>query len=171
MTSTDRAEDEIAALVTAAQRGDVLAMDDLLSVLEPMVRRVCRPIAREDGADATQEALVAIFRNIRQLRSPSALFGWAKAIAAREAVRMTAQRKRIVVAEVADRAADEVDVELTAGIADVMSRLKDDHRAVLALRHIDGLDEQEVSEALSIPVGTVRSRLFRAREAFRNAWL
>ncbi|MFD7560032.1 RNA polymerase sigma factor [Streptomyces sp. NPDC059835] len=171
MTSTDRAEDEMAALVTAAQRGDVLAMDDLLSVLEPMVRRVCRQIAREDGADATQEALVAIFRNIRQLRSPLALFGWAKAIAAREAVRMTAQRKRIVVAEVADRAADEVDVELTAGIADVMSRLKHDHRAVLALRHIDGLDEQEVSEALSIPVGTVRSRLFRAREAFRNAWL
>ncbi|MER5730664.1 sigma-70 family RNA polymerase sigma factor [Streptomyces sp. NPDC002138] len=153
-----------------AQRGDALAMDELLGILAPRVGRICGPIALEDGADATQEALIAIFRNLRQLRSASALFGWARAIAAREAVRLAAQRNRVVVAEIADSPAVDVDVELTADIGDVLRRLSPEHRVVLALRHIEGLDEQEVSDVLAIPVGTVRSRLFRARDAFRKAW-
>ncbi|MFJ5549094.1 RNA polymerase sigma factor [Streptomyces sp. NPDC093225] len=162
--------ERVAELVRGAQRGDALAMDELLTVLTPRVARVCGPIALEDGPDAAQEALIAIFRNIGQLKSPEALFGWARAIAAREALRYAKRRNRVVVAEIADRAAEGVDVELSADIEDVLGRLTPEHRLVLAMRHVEGLDEQEVSEALRIPVGTVRSRLFRAREAFRRAW-
>jgi RNA polymerase sigma-70 factor (ECF subfamily) len=62
------------------------------------------------------------------------------------------------------------DLHLASDIADALHRLAPEHRAVLMLRHVEGLSEQEVSALLEIPVGTVRSRLFRARRSFRSAW-
>ena len=160
---------ELAGLVHGAQRGDALAMDELLGILAPYVARICGPVALQDGADATQEALLSVFRNIRQLKAPAALFGWVRSIAVREAVRIARQRQRAVVAELADVPSD-ADLELATDIEDVLRRLSPEHRAVLTLRHIEGLDEQEVSRVLAVPVGTVRSRLFRARGSFRSAW-
>lgn len=52
------------------------------------MRRVCGPIALQDGADAAQEALIAIFKNLGGLREPAAIYGWARAIAVREAIRV-----------------------------------------------------------------------------------
>jgi DNA-directed RNA polymerase specialized sigma24 family protein len=74
-------------LVRAAQGGDSMAMAELLDVLAPYVARLCGPIALDDGADAAQEALITIFTQLGQLREPAALFGWARVIAIREAVR------------------------------------------------------------------------------------
>ncbi|KUJ69018.1 RNA polymerase subunit sigma-24 [Streptomyces albus subsp. albus] len=164
-----RDPDETARLVRRAQRGDALAMDRLLSVLTPYVGRICGPVAMEDGADAAQEALICVFRNIRQLKEPAALFGWVRSIAVREAVRLAKARQITVPAELTDEPAGE-DLELASDIGDVMRRLTPEHRAVLTLRHIEGLNEQEVAAMLSVPVGTVRSRLFRARLSFRSAW-
>src|SRR5579859_3257234 len=84
---------ELERLVRAAQRGDQLAMAELMGVLAPLVARWCGPIALQDGADAAQEALIAIFRGLPGLRQPAALVGWARAIAIREAVRV-AKRER-----------------------------------------------------------------------------
>lgn len=164
-----REPEELARLVHGAQRGDALAMDELLGILAPYVGRICGPVALQDGADATQEALLAVFRNIRQLKTSSALFGWVRSIAVREAVRIAKQRQRVVVAEMVD-VPSEADLELATDIEDVLRRLSPEHRVVLTLRHIEGLDEQEVSRVLRLPVGTVRSRLFRARNSFRSAW-
>ncbi|MEU9208067.1 RNA polymerase sigma factor [Streptomyces sp. NPDC048415] len=161
----------MARLVEGAQRGDALAMDELLGVLAPYVGRVCGPVALQDGADAAQEALIAVFRNIRQLKTPAALFGWVRAIAVREAVKFAKQRQRqnTVPVEWGDKPTVE-DLQLASDIADAMGRLAPEHRAVLTLRHVEGLSEQEVAGVLSVPVGTVRSRLFRARRSFRTAW-
>jgi RNA polymerase sigma factor (sigma-70 family) len=164
-----REPEELARLVRDAQHGDALAMDELLSILAPYVGRICGPVALQDGADATQEALLAVFRNIRQLKTAAALFGWVRSIAVREAVRLARQRQRVIVAELVDVPAD-ADLELATDIEDVLRRLSPEHRVVLTLRHIEGLDEQEVSRVLAVPVGTVRSRLFRARNSFRSAW-
>lgn len=161
--------EELARLVQGAQRGDALAMDELLGLLTPYVGRICGPVALQDGADAAQETLLTVFRNIRQLKSPAALFGWVRSIAVREAVRLAKQRQRVTVAEI-EEAPVEADLELATDIEDVLRRLSPEHRVVLTLRHVEGLDEQEVSQVLSVPVGTVRSRLFRARSSFRNAW-
>lgn len=65
-------------LVRAAQGGDTLAMNDLLDQLTPYVGRICGPIALSNGPDATQEALVAVFRSLRSLKDPAALFGWVR---------------------------------------------------------------------------------------------
>ncbi|WP_308011686.1 sigma factor-like helix-turn-helix DNA-binding protein [Streptomyces plumbidurans] len=62
------------------------------------------------------------------------------------------------------------DVQLASDIADAMERLAPEHRVVLTLRHVEGMSEQEVAGLLAVPVGTVRSRLFRARRSFRAAW-
>jgi RNA polymerase sigma factor (sigma-70 family) len=156
-----------AALVRAAQRGDKLAVSDLLDVLTPYIRRLCGPIALDEGADATQESLIVIFRNIGQLREPAALYGWVRTIAVREAVRI-AQRRAVHV-ELTELPAPG-DPELAADVADVLRRLSPRHRAILLLRDVEGMDEQEAARLLTVPVGTAKSRLSRARLSFRKEW-
>ncbi|MER6303200.1 sigma-70 family RNA polymerase sigma factor [Kitasatospora sp. NPDC001539] len=167
-------EDHLAGLVRAAQQGDALALDELLTLLMPYVGRVCAPIALQDAPDAAQEAMIAIVRGLRRLRTPEALFGWARTIAAREAVRVATRRSPQPSGRTTRTAPldlpDQRDPELAADIQDVLERLPPDHRAVLTLRHIEGLDEKSVAEILDLPLGTVRSRLFRARHGFRTAW-
>jgi RNA polymerase sigma-70 factor (ECF subfamily) len=146
-----------AALVRAAQGGDALAMDELLSLVTPYVTRLCRPIAPNDVPDAVQESLVAVFKGLRGLRDPLAFYGWVRTVTVREAVRVA---RRTAVEEPAD----------PADVRDVLARLPVRHRAVLVLRELEGLDEAAVAELLGIPAGTVKSRLHRARSSFRKAW-
>jgi DNA-directed RNA polymerase specialized sigma24 family protein len=86
--------DATASLVRAAQRGDTMAMNRLLGELTPYVRRVCGPIALEDGADAVQETLLVVFRSLRSLQEPAAFYGWVRAIAVRESVRIAKRARR-----------------------------------------------------------------------------
>lgn len=157
------------ALARAARAGNTLAMHDLLDHLTPYVARVCAPIALADGPDATQEALVAVFGALRTLRDPEALYGWVRAIAVREAVRTARRAARAHPAELAD-VPERGDPQLAADIDDVLARLSPDHRAVLVLRDIEGLDEEAVAAVLGVPPGTAKSRLHRARTSFRKAW-
>ena len=157
------------ALVRAAQAGDTMAMAGLLDVLAPYVARLCGPIALDDGADAAQEALITIFTSIGQLRDPAALFGWARVIAIREAVRVAQKARRATPAELQDVPAPG-DPQLAADVRDVLRRLAPHHRAILVLRDLEGLDEQTVSDLLAVSVGTAKSRLHRARRRFRQEW-
>jgi RNA polymerase sigma-70 factor (ECF subfamily) len=162
--------ERIATVVRGAQRGDLMALHDLLDLITPYVRRLCGPIALADGPDAAQEALIVILRNLRSLRTPEALFGWVRVIAVREAVRVARRSARTVPAELGEIPAPG-DPALAVDVADVLRRLAPEHRAVLMLRDLEGLDEARAAELLGVPTGTVRSRLFRARRMFRRAWL
>ncbi|THA48191.1 RNA polymerase sigma factor [Streptomyces sp. A1136] len=144
-------------------------MHDLLDHLTPFVARICAPIALADGPDATQEALIAVFGALRTLRDPEALYGWVRAIAVREAVRTARRAARAHPAELAD-VPERGDPQLAADIDDVLARLSPDHRAVLVLRDIEGLDEEAAAAVLGVPPGTAKSRLHRARTSFRKAW-
>jgi RNA polymerase sigma factor (sigma-70 family) len=149
-----------------------MALGELMELLLPYVGRICGPIALQDGQDAAQEAMISILRGIGTLTEPEALFGWVRVIAVREAVRVARRASRIrtdpatAVEEL--RAPD--DPQLTVDITDTLARLSPEHRAVLVLRDIEGLDEQQASQILAVRPGTVRSRLFRARTSFRKAW-
>ena len=156
-------------LVRAAQGGDTLAMNDLLDQLTPYVGRICGPIALSNGADATQEALVAVFRSLRTLKDPAALFGWVRAIAVREAIRIARQDQRQVPADLAELPAPN-DPQLLVDVRDTLARLTPEHRALLVLRDIEGLEEQAAAALLELPAGTAKSRLHRARASFRKAW-
>ncbi|OKK21265.1 RNA polymerase subunit sigma-24 [Streptomyces sp. CB00455] len=157
------------ALARAARGGDTLALHQLLDHLTPYIARICDPVARADAPDATQETLLTVFRSLRSLRDPRALYGWVRAVAVREAVR-TAQRaardRPAELAEVPGRG----DPQLAADIDDVLARLSPAHRAVLVLRDVEGLDEQTAAALLGVPAGTAKSRLHRARSSFRKAW-
>ena len=146
-----------------------MAQGELMDALIPFLGRLCGPIALQDGPDAVQEALIAIFRNLGQLREPAAIMGWARAIAVREAVRVARQAARAIPAKLADVPVPG-DPQLAADIQDVLRRLTPEHRAILVLRDLDGLDEREAGAMLAIPTGTARSRLLRARRAFRKTW-
>jgi RNA polymerase sigma factor (sigma-70 family) len=156
-------------LVRAAQRGDTVALNELLDELTPYVGKICGPIALDDGPDAAQEALIAIFRGLRSLKEPAALFSWARAIAVREAVRVARRRQRNVPADLTELPAAD-DPQLAVHVRDVLARLSPEHRAVLVLRDLEGLDEQAAAAVLAVPTGTAKSRLHRARENFRKAW-
>lgn len=161
-------------LVVAAQRGDVLAMSRLMDELAPWLARICGGIALEQADDAAQEALVQVFRDLRTLREPAALRGWARRIAVREAVRQ-AQRARVEGARASDLDAralsgDAIDPVTTSDVRAVLAQLAPEQRAILVLRDLEGLSEEEAAAQLGVAKGTVKSRLFRAREAFAKRW-
>ncbi|WP_436770790.1 RNA polymerase sigma factor [Yinghuangia sp. YIM S09857] len=157
------------ALAVAARRGDTLAMNDLLDHLIPFVSAICGPIALSSRQDAVQETLVAVFRALRTLDEPEALYSWVRAVAVREAVRVARRDARTLPVEPIDLQAPG-DPQLAADIGDVVARLSPEHRAVLVLRDVEGLDEREAAELLGVPEGTVKSRLHRARAGFRRMW-
>jgi DNA-directed RNA polymerase specialized sigma24 family protein len=98
-----------------------MAQGELMDALIPFLGRLCGPTALQDGRDAVQEALIAIFRNLGQLREPAAIFGWARAIAVREAVRVARQAARAIPAELAGIPAPG-DLQIAADVADVLGR-------------------------------------------------
>jgi RNA polymerase sigma-70 factor (ECF subfamily) len=158
-------------LVRAAQKGDTLAMSALLDGVSPYVGRICGPIALEDGEDAAQEALIAVVRRLGTLREPRALWSWVRVIATREAVRAARRRPAVVPSpDAPDAVPDRLDPTVVGDVRDLLSRLDPVQRAVLVLRDVEGLDEASVAELLEIPLGTVKSRLHRARAAFREEW-
>lgn len=159
--------------MVAAQRGDVLAMSRLMDRLAPWLARICGAIALEQADDAAQEALVQVFRDLRTLREPDALRGWARRIAVRESVRH-AQRARAGAHALGDAeatlAADARDPAFAPDVRAVLARLAPEQRAILVLRDLEGLSEEEAAAQLGVAKGTVKSRLFRAREAFAKRW-
>lgn len=165
-------QERSARLVRRARRGDARALDELVRSLLPYVGRICGAIALDRGDDALQDAMVAIVRNIGSLREPAALRGWARRIAVREAVRVARSDGPAPVDPGALAATVPVreDDSLAVDVRAVLEQLAPEHRAVLVLRHLNGVGEQEMAELLDIAPGTVKSRLARARAAFRGRW-
>lgn len=145
-------------------------MDALLRALAPYVGRVCGAIALDRGDDAMQETFIAVLRNLRSLREPAAVRGWVRRIAVREAVRAAGVQPQTVEPAAWESAVDDVDVATAVDVWAVLERLTPEHRAVLVLRDLDGLEEATVAELLELPAGTVKSRLHRARKAFAERW-
>jgi RNA polymerase sigma factor (sigma-70 family) len=161
----------VEAVVRRAQRGDALAMHELMRELVPYVTRICRGIALQAGDDAVQETFVAVLRHLRSLREPAAVKGWVRRIAVHEAVK-TARRQAWPTPpdELPETPEPTPDVETALDVRVALTRLSPEQRAVLVLRDVDGMSEENAAEILRLPVGTVKSRLHRARAAFRARW-
>jgi DNA-directed RNA polymerase specialized sigma24 family protein len=161
----------VETLVRRAQKGDPGAMNELLTELSPYVGRICGSIALDAGEDAVQETFVAVFRSLHTLREPAALRGWVRRIAVRESVRVVTARGAVPV----DPAVLALDVTVPDGagaveVRAILDSLEPVQRAVLVLRDVEGLGEEEMAAALGVAPGTVKSRLSRARAAFRARW-
>jgi RNA polymerase sigma-70 factor (ECF subfamily) len=166
-------DDELAA---AAAKGNRDALDALLHKHAGMVHAVCRRILNnaEDALDATQEALIAIARRIDTFDGRSQFSTWCYRVATNAALDEARRRARRptaveIVAEprahagsLDDTVADRLDVDAA------LAQLSPEHRAVVALRDLVGLDYAEIAQVLDIPPGTVRSRIARGRAALAD---
>jgi RNA polymerase sigma-70 factor (ECF subfamily) len=158
--------------VIRAQRGDPRALDEVLRQLMPYLGRICGAIALDHGDDALQETLISVMRHIGSLRDPGAVRGWARRIAVRESIRQAKPAQAVPTdPEVLATTPSPGDAEAAVDVRDALQSLSPDQRAVLVLQQFEGLSEEEMADLLGVAVGTVKSRLSRAREAFRTEWI
>ena len=162
-------------LVIRAQGGDHDAFDALAFQLVDRLYAIAYRILRNgpSAEDATQQALVAIWRQLRGLRDPDRFDAWAYRLLVNASYAEHRRRRREAPpGSLTDGAADDASF-LTVHDRDQLERgfqrLSAEQRAVLVLQHYLGLSHDEMADVLGIPVGTVRSRLHGARGAMRAA--
>src|SRR5918994_7460849 len=163
-------------LVKRAQGGDETAFASLAVAIGDRLHAISRRVLRDVSLaeDATQQALMNIWRDLPQLRDPERFEGWAYRLVVRACYAESRRERRwSPTLRVLERdAAATADLDRVAH-RDQLERgfraLSVDHRAVVVLHHYLGLSIQEVADALAIPIGTVRSRLFYAMRGLRAA--
>jgi RNA polymerase sigma-70 factor (ECF subfamily) len=181
-------------LIRQAQKGDESALEALLSAHQDLVYRTALRFlgGREEAAfELAQEVLVSAFRHISRFRGESRFSTWLYRITANLAknrfVVENRERARFTSLEAPrsndsgedqprDWADDQQDVRSAAAgrekVAILLQRLETlepEWREVLVLRFFEDLSYEEIAEVLRVPVGTVKSRLNRARRALREA--
>lgn len=128
----------------------------------------------EDAEDVAQEAFVRVFLAIPQFRQQAAFSTWLYRIVTNLCLGRQRRRKPVVALDaIAEPSAEESpSAQVTENLLarQVLAELPPTMRAVLVLREQEGLSYQEIAAALEIPVGTVRSRLSKARVMFRDRW-
>jgi RNA polymerase sigma-70 factor, ECF subfamily len=167
---------EDARLVRALQRGDSHAFAQVVDCYGPRILSLARRYTRceADAEDLTQEAFVALSGSISKFRGDAALSTFLYRIAMNLCLKHVQRRKPegvslesapLVAPELAspERAAERSELRDRLEIA--LQKLSGEHRDVVLLHEMHGLTYAECAEALGVPLGTVKSRLFHA---FRN---
>lgn len=172
-------------LVKRVQRGDKGAFDLLvLKYQHKIVNLVMRYVRdQEQALDITQEAFIKAYRALPRFRGDSAFYTWLYRIAVNTAKNyLAAQRRRPMDIEFDLQDPEQYDLhaklketdtpesvsignELRETLERAIAALPDDLRTAIILRELDGMSYEEIAQTMDCPVGTVRSRIFRAREA------
>ncbi len=182
----DREVDE--ALVAKVQRGDRRAFDLLVLKYQNRVAALVSRYIRDaaEVADVTQEAFIRAYRAIPSFRGDSAFYTWLYRIAINTAKNhLVALDRRPPGSDVAPDEAEQLEIggrlqdattpehhlledEIARTIRDALAALPEDLRTAITLRELEGLSYEEIAKAMDCPIGTVRSRIFRARAAIDN---
>ncbi len=173
-------------LVERAQRGDKHAFDLLVTKYQRKLGRLLSRFIRDaaEVEDVTQEAFVKAYRALPSFRGESAFYTWLYRIGINTAKNyLVAQGRRVPTTTEFD--ADEAEgfedgdqlrdintpesmlmsQEIATTVQMAMNELPEDLRTAIELREIEGLSYEEIANIMNCPIGTVRSRIFRAREA------
>ena len=179
-----------APLVERVKQGDVRAFEMLVVKYQRRIERLIGRMVRDVDLvqDIAQETFIRAYRALPQFRGESAFYTWLYRIAVNTAKKALLEMKRDpVITESAlasrrdeDDETSRVENELSDGetpdailaskeIADTVNAaieaLSDDLRQAITLREIEGLSYEEIAALMNCPIGTVRSRIFRARES------
>jgi len=172
-----------ASLIAATLAGDTAAFGRLVGQYQDrLYNSLLRVLgSAEDAADITQDAFVQAFTKLETFRGSSAFYTWLYRIAFNLAMsharrgRKTASLDGIkaMVGEEPMDGAPAIDTGLIQQerielVQTALAQLGMDYRQILVLREIEGYSYEEIAEILELPVGTVRSRLFRARMHMRD---
>lgn len=181
--------DADAPLIDRVKQGDVRAFEMLVVKYQRRIERLIGRMVRDADLvpDIAQETFIRAYRAIPQFRGESAFYTWLYRIAVNTAKRALGEIKRdLLVTESARASHDDDDEtsrtenELTDGetpesllsskevaltVNAAIDALSEDLRQAITLREIEGLSYEEIAELMNCPIGTVRSRIFRARES------
>ncbi|AOZ48623.1 RNA polymerase sigma factor RpoE [Chromobacterium vaccinii] len=173
-------------LVERAQRGEKRAFDLLVAKYQ---RRLARLLSRfiRDGSDiedVTQEAFIKAYRALPSFRGESAFYTWLYRIGINTAKNFLSAngRRPVVNSEIEDEDGESFDMasqipdmntpetelmnkEILATVNAAVEALPEELRTAISLREMEGLSYDEIARVMDCPIGTVRSRIFRAREA------
>lgn len=177
-------------LVERTLAGDQRAFELLVIKYQRRIERLVGRMVRDTDLipDITQETFLRAYRALHQFRGEAQFYTWLYRIAVNTAKKALMDMKRdpVIAESSLRRGADEDDEtslldrelisdetpetvlaaqEIAAAVNAAMEALTDDLRQAITLREIEGLSYEEISIAMSCPIGTVRSRIFRAREA------
>ena len=173
------------ALVERVQRGDRRAFDVLVLRYQQKVLKLIMRYVRDtmEAEDIAQEAFIKAYRALPSFRGDSAFYTWLYRIAINTAKNSLVSTKRRPIdydLDLQDPEQYALQARLTDGetpehlvlteeiretVNGAMAELPEDLRTAIVLREIDGLSYEEIAASMDCPVGTVRSRIFRAREA------
>jgi RNA polymerase sigma-70 factor (ECF subfamily) len=184
MTDEYAAQEADEQLVVKVQRGDKRSFDLLVLKYQHKVLALVRRFVKDhaEAEDVAQETFIKAYRAINSFRGDSAFYTWLYRIAVNTAKNALEARKRrpssdVDIDEVGDSGfseqlrTDENPESLLAGqdlqrvIDEALAALPDDLRRALMLREFDGMAYEDIAQVMDCPIGTVRSRIFRAREA------
>lgn len=172
-------------LVERVQRGDKKAFDVLVLKYQHKVANLISRYVRDpsEALDVTQEAFIKAYRALPKFRGESAFYTWLYRVAINTAKNhLAAQSRRPPGDDIEAETAEQMDMggalkesdtpehmalqrEIAQTIQQALDDLPDDLRTAITLRELEGLSYEEIAQAMDCPIGTVRSRIFRAREA------
>ena len=176
-------------LVERVKQGDKRAFEMLVVKYQRRIERLIGRMVRDHELvqDIAQESFIRAYRAMPQFRGDSAFYTWLYRIAVNTAKKALVDLKRDpLIYESALRSGDESDEtsapqnepshdetpeavlasrEVASAVNAAIENLSEDLRQAVTLREIEGLSYEEIAEAMNCPIGTVRSRIFRAREA------
>jgi RNA polymerase sigma-70 factor (ECF subfamily) len=173
--------DTEAALIARARAGDHDAFAALIGPRADRVLRTARAIVGDEAGahDATQNALVSAWINLPRLKDATKFDAWINRVLRNECLQTLRQRRRVreidlSTAELAgDRSVTAPDPSSatleTAAVKGAFRRLSVDDRMILLLHHLHAMPIEDVATRLGIPVGTAKSRLWKARRALERA--
>lgn len=168
-------EGEDRELIERFARGESRAFDTIVEKYEQRVYAIALRMTGnvEDARDAMQDVFISALRALRSFRGDAQLSTWIHRVAVNASLDVLRKRKRHVaqpLEEAGERPSDDVGPEDAAAraaraveVQRALQHVSEEHRAVLVLHDLQDLDYAETAKALDIPVGTVKSRLHRAR--------
>jgi RNA polymerase sigma-70 factor (ECF subfamily) len=172
-------------LVRRARRGDLEAYDDLVRRYQERVYATVYHMTanHEDANDLAQEAFIKAFQALKSFKGGSSFYTWVYRIAVNKTINFLKQRKNKAQMSLDDLDFNaEHDPDLVALISDktprrevglaelqeklnaAMQKLSESHRLVVTLHDVQGLSHEEIGKIMDCNIGTVRSRLFYARQ-------
>ncbi len=186
-------ESDEQALIARCRAGDRTAFGELIARHQERVYNLCLRLAgdRSDAADMAQETFVRALQSMSRFDGRAQVFTWLYRIAVNLSIDRARKRSHGRVHSLDAPSRDQPDgraasraervassergpgervgaSESRAAVQAALLKLDDAHRAVVVMRELDGLDYSQIAEILEIPVGTVKSRLFRARLTLRE---
>lgn len=169
-------------LIKLSQNNDADAFCDLIGMYERKIYNIAFKFMRNehDAQDAAQDSIVKIYTNIRKFSFQSTFSTWMYRVTANTCLDALRKKKanaqiedyeNITVSDMGNPDADTINRELGDTIKQAIQLLPEKYIPIIVLKDIEGLKYEEIADVLQISIGTVKSRISRAREKLRDILL